>query len=493
MTDASGSSSYIYDPFSELTSATNGAEQTVGYSYDPDRDTTGITYPLPATATWATTDTVSYGYDHADNLTSVTDFNSHQISMTPNADSLPSSETLGSSGDTIATTYDPTDTPSAVTLKNSSSTLQSFTYSDAPAGNILSETDTPSTSQSPADYTYDAQDRVTSMTPGTSSTRNYGFDASGNLTTLPAGAAGTYDNDSELTSSVLSGTTTSYTYNADGQRLTTKQGSTTITSAAWNGASQLTSYNDAAADLTAATYDGDGLRASATATPSGGSPSSQDFVWETQAPTPLLLMDSTNAYIYSSAGAPAEQVNLSTGNAIYLVTDLLGSVRGIVNSSGSLTATTSYDAWGNPETAGGLSDYTPFGFAGGYTDSTGLIYLINRYYEPATGQFLSVDSNVNQTDAPYAYASGDPITMSHPNGRTTVEINNPAHCVGYIGNAHWQGGKASSETIKVNASVQGCDWKTAYVYVGVELFKTGFLGDDHSQGSTHVRYKHSWR
>jgi YD repeat-containing protein len=62
------------------------------------------------------------------------------------------------------------------------------------------------------------------MTPGSGSTLNYGFDASGNLTTLPPGATGTYDHAGELTSSVLSGTTTSYTYNADGERLSAKQG-----------------------------------------------------------------------------------------------------------------------------------------------------------------------------------------------------------------------------------------------------------------------------
>jgi len=53
MTDATGTSSYAYDSFGELTSATSGANQTVVYAYDADGDTTGITYPLPAT--WATT------------------------------------------------------------------------------------------------------------------------------------------------------------------------------------------------------------------------------------------------------------------------------------------------------------------------------------------------------------------------------------------------------------------------------------------------------
>ena len=408
MTDATSTSSYYYDPFGELTSSTNGAGQTTGYGYDADGDTTGVTYPLPASATWAATNTAAYGYDHADNLTSVTDFNNHQIAITNNADGLPSAETLGSTGDSLSYTYDPTDAPSAISLKNSSSTLQSFSYSDAPAGNILSETDTPSSSKSPAVYTYDAKGRVTTMTPGTGGALDYGFDASSNLTTLPTGATGTYDHDSELTSSVLAGTTTSYAYNADGEQLNSKQGSATITSATWNGAGQLTSYNSPAADMTAATYDGNGLRASMT-TASG----TQDFTWDAAGD---LLMDSANAYIYAGGTAPAEQVSLATGTTTYLNTDSLGSVRGIISSVGALTASSSYDAWGNPQTTGGLTAYTPFGYAGAYTDPDGLLYLVNRYYNPATGQFLSVDPDVATTGEPYGYAGGNPVDNADPDG-----------------------------------------------------------------------------
>jgi RHS repeat-associated protein len=100
----------------------------------------------------------------------------------------------------------------------------------------------------------------------------------------------------------------------------------------------------------------------------------------------------------------------------YLVADALGSVRGIVSSSGSLTASTSYDAWGNPEATGGLTSYTPFGFAGGYTDPSGLLYLIGRYYDPATGQFLSVDPLVDETGQPYAYTGDDPVNRVDPSG-----------------------------------------------------------------------------
>jgi RHS repeat-associated protein len=123
-----------------------------------------------------------------------------------------------------------------------------------------------------------------------------------------------------------------------------------------------------------------------------------------------------NAYIYADGNAPLEQVNLSSGTVTYLVADLLGSVRGIVSSSGSLTASTAYDAWGNAETIGGLSTYTPFGYAGGYTDATGLSYLIGRYYDPQTGQFIGVDPIVDQTQAAYSYANGDPVSASDPSG-----------------------------------------------------------------------------
>jgi YD repeat-containing protein len=83
----------VYDSFGELTSATNGARQVTGYGYDADKDVTPITYPLPSTATWATSDTVSFGYNKQDVLNSVTDFNGHKISITNNGNSQPSSET----------------------------------------------------------------------------------------------------------------------------------------------------------------------------------------------------------------------------------------------------------------------------------------------------------------------------------------------------------------------------------------------------------------
>jgi RHS repeat-associated protein len=408
-------SSFTYDPFSELTSTTSGASATTSYTYDLDGNVTGITYPLGSSATWADGNTVTYTYDHADEMTAVEDFNGNTSDVTNNADGLPSALTLGGSGDTITTDYGSNDEPSSITL-GGGSTLQEFSYSDVPSGGVASETDTPSSSLSPADYAYDAQSQVTADVPGTGSANDYSEDVSDNLTTLPTGAVGTDDRASELTSSTLSGVTTDYTYDASGDRTCESEGGASTMTATYNGAGEVASYSNSAASMSSATYDGDGLRTSATATPNGGSEATQNFVWNNTTSVPELLVDSTNAYIYGPNGMPFEQINISTGTIRYLVSDALGSVRGVVSSGGSLTASTSYDAWGNPETAGGLTAYTPFGFAGGYTDPTGLIYLVNRYYDPAAGQFLSVDPMVAETGQPYAYADDDPVNAIDPIG-----------------------------------------------------------------------------
>ncbi|HUY86144.1 MAG TPA: RHS repeat-associated core domain-containing protein, partial [Acidimicrobiales bacterium] len=77
--------------------------------------------------------------------------------------------------------------------------------------------------------------------------------------------------------------------------------------------------------------------------------------------------------------------------------------------------TQSYTAYGSLASSTG-TDPTPFGFAGGYTDPTGLIYLVARYYDPSTGQYLTVDPAVRQTQQTYEYAAGDPTNFLDPSG-----------------------------------------------------------------------------
>ena len=70
-------------------------------------------------------------------------------------------------------------------------------------------------------------------------------------------------------------------------------------------------------------------------------------------------------------------------------------------------------AEGEPGDPNSTSD---FGFGGGYTDATGLTYLVNRYFDPSTASFISVDPDVGKTGNAYAYASDTPTHMVDPYG-----------------------------------------------------------------------------
>jgi RHS repeat-associated protein len=67
-------------------------------------------------------------------------------------------------------------------------------------------------------------------------------------------------------------------------------------------------------------------------------------------------------------------------------------------------------------------------------------YVVHRYYDPATSQFLSVDPLVDETLDPYGYAGEDPANTSDPSGlqapwKTTDPWHNPAWPTGDLGDA----------------------------------------------------------
>jgi RHS repeat-associated protein len=59
---------------------------------------------------------------------------------------------------------------------------------------------------------------------------------------------------------------------------------------------------------------------------------------------------------------------------------------------------------------------TDHGFLGQIEDATGLTYLNNRYYDPTTARFISVDPLVDVTRDAYGYAGNNPISYSDPTG-----------------------------------------------------------------------------
>lgn len=405
MVDGTGTSSYSYDAFGDVSSYENGDSETVSYEYNKLGEPTQVTYPLPSGTSWDTHPYATLAYDDAGLLTSVTDLKNTETQFSYTDDELLHVMTFPSTIGTVTTTYDNADNVEEVDSATASTLTYSYDYE--PSGAIESETDTGTGAGVSPTYDYDTLSRVTTLTPSGGSATSYGYDRSDNLTTLPAGSyagdSGTYDDASELTS-IGAGTTVSLAYDADGNRLSETQGSTTETAGTWNGADELTSYSvHSGADMSAAAYDGNGLRESNTV----GSTTNY-FVWDASSPSPQLLEDHADLYIYGPNGTPVEEIGLSGGTRKYLVADALGSVRAVVSSTGAIDGTTSYDSYGTPSGTG-VSSNSFFGFAGGYTDATGLVYLVNRYYDPTTGQFLSVDPLVDETGEPYAYAGQDPV------------------------------------------------------------------------------------
>ena len=83
-------------------------------------------------------------------------------------------------------------------------------------------------------------------------------------------------------------------------------------------------------------------------------------------------------------------------------------------------STYAYSPYG-VQTTSGSGTTTPFGFEGGYTDKSGLIYLLSRYYDPSMDRFLSVDPKVSTTNSPYMFAGGDPVNAYDPSGQSWWE------------------------------------------------------------------------
>ena len=220
--------------------------------------------------------------------------------------------------------------------------------------------------------------------------------------------------------------TTSYAYDKTGDLV--HSGSTTL---GYNQADELTSYGTTASYA----YNGGGLRMSKTV-----SGATTDFAWNTTGSVPLLIAAGTTYYLYGPGGQPIEQLTGATPS--YLLADQSGSTRLITGPAGAVTGTYTYGPYGTVAKHTGTAT-TALQYDGQYTDAeSGLQYLQARYYDPVTGQFLTLDPLVSLTGQPYEFGADNPLNTLDPSG---LSWYNPAT---WMSEQKW-------ETLATGAAVVG--------------------------------------
>jgi RHS repeat-associated protein len=424
VTDGTGTTAYTYDVLGRVLKVARG-DSTVGYAWDDVNRLTALTYPNGQT--------VTDSYDATGQLTKVTDWQGRDYTYAWTPDGQVNTVNYPN-GVTTAYNHDASGQVLGVATQNNAGTaLLNLAYSYTDAGSLASQTTDrtaeprapPSVGASTSTFTWDPLGRIAAVTGEGAGT--FAFDAAGSLTSTGDGRTLTYNSAGQLTAMTTpaagtdpTGSTTSFTYDARGNRATatTDTGPTAGTATYTdNLANQLTTLTGPTGSASSYTYDGNGLRTTAT-TGTGDQAVTEHYTWDTTSTVPRLLTDATHAYIYGTGSTPLAQVSLTGGHTDYLHTDLIGSVRTTTNDTGQVTSDADYDTYGLAQNLGGAPSFTitRFGYAGQYTDPTGLIYLRARYYDPTTAQFLTRDPLIDQTHNPYGYTAGNPLQFTDPLG-----------------------------------------------------------------------------
>ncbi len=283
-------------------------------------------------------------------------------------------------------------------------------------------------------YTYDKIDRITtsgttgsvrtygttgatvsSCSPGTDTTKPHAvpyITAPGNPLST-SGRVNTYDcNGAQLTdTNTTAGITNTYTWDARQRMVAATRTTPTATT------------NSTFA------YDTTGQRVLRTETTAGVTTKTVyigaiEYRWRSTTPTTIQALRT-----YSGAQRGYD------GTLVWTAGDTQNSINIALTNTGTLTRT-AYTPYGTIRTGTTTNDR---GFLNQTNDpNTTLNYLNNRYQDPTTGIFLSVDPLVGKTGTPYLYANGNPTTLSDPTGLAACDDD---------GNCPWSDGVTRQEQL----------------------------------------------
>jgi RHS repeat-associated protein len=244
-------------------------------------------------------------------------------------------------------------------------------------------------------YRYDNAGNVQDLTIGQNIT-NYGY--TGDLMTAVGSSQLSWDNDGRLKTNVSA----SLVYNWDGKLQSAASGGNSIS----------------------CTYDPTGNRIYKSSTV-GSTTTNQKYIVDIAGKLPVVLViisdpnDGThNAFYYANSQVLSQRIGT---NKYFYLHDRLGSVRAVINASGSIVNSYTYDPFGADYSVS-ETVYNPFGFTGQWYDSEiGQYYLRARMYDPQLMRFTSRDPIKGMYQEPmtlhqYLYCLNDPINATDPSG-----------------------------------------------------------------------------
>ena len=420
MTDVSGTTTYNYDSRDRMVAKNNATYGNITYGYDSHGNLTSsqsgntnganvsyqfdaVNRPVTVTDTHRGVNTTTYSYDGIGNMNNMALPNgasvTYQYDQLNRLNSMAATKTgpttlasyaymLGAAGNrtnvaeysgrTVAYSYDDLYRLGTETISSDPVVANNggITYTYDGVGNRLSRSTTlvaiPTQTFSGA---YDTNDRLTAT--------GYNYDNDGNTLSDPAGNSYQYDSLDRLTQATMGTTVINYVYDGDGNRVSKSvKGLTTNYLVDTNN---LTGYPQVVDELQGGVV--------------------------------------KKVYTYGSSLISMDDLT-GTPTMHFYGKDGQGSTRFLMDSTGSITDTYDYDAFGNliNQTHTGTPTNNVYLYDGEQFDpDLGQYYLRARYMNQAIGRFQNMDSYEGEQENPltlnkYIFVADDPLDQVDPTG-----------------------------------------------------------------------------
>jgi len=438
-TDARGTTTYTYDVRDRLKTETQPDGTVLSYDYD-EAGNRNLLQTAIANASTGTTDTTvtEYSFDNLNRLYSVTD--AHNQTTTYGYDEVGNRQTVTYPNGTVTTySYDTLNRlTDIITRDNTNTVIDSFHYDLYPTGHrhVITEAN-----GCTSDYVYDElyrlkQETITDPTLGTI-VNSYDYDNVGNRSYSTENGVSTayaYDMNDRL----LSAGGEYYTYDDNGSLLTTTIDNR-VTTNSYDARNKLVDVTIANSGTTASHvmyhYDIDGAR-----TQKNDNNTVTNFVVDKNRDYAQVIHETNDqnatqvTYHYGD-----DLISQDRANTInYYNYDGLGSTRSLTDSTGHITDTYLYSAYGETLDHTGNTENN-YQFTGEQYDAAqGNYYLRNRYYDPNAGSFTQMDSYDGRINDPitlhkYLYTNGDPVNNVDPSGKfSMINVMKAVNIVGIL-------------------------------------------------------------